>query len=83
MTTMPNLTLKNVPEELLVRLRAQAESNRRSLNSEILVVLETALSPHKPDVDTMLDAVDAIHATHAVEPMTPAEVRRAIRRGRV
>ena len=83
MTTMPNLTLENVPEELLVRLRAQAESDRRSLNSEILVVLETALSPHKPDVDTMLDAVDAIHATHAVEPMTLTEVRRAIRRGRV
>jgi hypothetical protein len=33
MTTMPNLTLENVPEELLVRLRAHAESNRRSLNS--------------------------------------------------
>jgi plasmid stability protein len=58
MTIMPNLTLKNVPEELLVRLRAQAESNRRSVNSEILVLLDAA---------------------HAVEPMTTAEVRRAIR----
>ena len=80
---MPNLTLKNVPEELLVRLRAQAEGNRRSLNSEILVVLDAALAPHKPDVDTMFDAVDAIHAMHDLEPMTPAEVRRAIRRGRL
>ncbi|HKK71322.1 MAG TPA: Arc family DNA-binding protein [Candidatus Krumholzibacteria bacterium] len=83
MTTMPNLTLKNVPEELLVRLRTQAESNRRSLNSEILVLLDAALAPHKPDVDAMLEAVDALHATHAVEPMTPAEIRRAIRRGRL
>lgn len=83
MTIMPNLTLKNIPEELLDRLRTQAESNRRSLNSEILVLLDAALAPHKPDVDSMLDAVDAIHATHAVEPMSPAEVRRAIRRGRL
>lgn len=79
MTIMPNLTLKNVPEELLVRLRAQAESNRRSVNSEILVLLDAALAVRKPDVDAMLDAVDAIHAAHAVEPMTTAEVRRAIR----
>lgn len=83
MTIMPNLTLKNVPEDLLVRLRAQAESNRRSVNSEILVLLDAALTVRKPDVDTMLDAVDTLHRTHAVEPMTLAEVRRAIRRGRL
>jgi len=83
MTSMPNLTLKNVPEDLLVRLRARAEDNRRSLNSEVLVLLDAALTPRKPDLDTMLTAVDAIHAAHAVEPLTPAEVRRAIRRGRL
>ena len=83
MTIMPNLTLKNVPEDLLVRLRAQAESNRRSVNSEILVLLDAALAARKPDVDAMLDAVDVLHAIHAIAPMTPAQVRRAIQRGRL
>ena len=83
MTIMPNLTLKNVPEDLLIRLRAQAESNRRSVNSEILVLLDAALAARKPDVDAMLDAVDVLHAIHAIEPMTPAQVRRAIQRGRL
>lgn len=83
MKLMPNLTLKNVPEDLLTRLRAQAEANRRSLNSEVLVLLDAALAPRKPDVDVMLGAVDALHDAHAVEPMTPAQVRRAIRSGRL
>ena len=37
---MLNLTLKNIPSELHVRLKARAESNRRSLNREILALLE-------------------------------------------
>ena len=37
---MPTLTLKNIPDDLHARLKASAERNRRSLNSEILVRLE-------------------------------------------
>ena len=41
---MPTLTLKNLPPELHARLKALAEGNRRSLNSEILVQLEMAVA---------------------------------------
>jgi len=41
---MTTLTLKNIPEELHARLKESAEKNRRSLNSEILVRLESALA---------------------------------------
>jgi len=34
---MPTLTLKNIPADLHARLKASAEQNRLSLNSEILV----------------------------------------------
>jgi plasmid stability protein len=37
---MPTLTLKNIPADLHARLKASAERNRRSLNSEILARLE-------------------------------------------
>ena len=37
---MPTLTLKNIPDGLHARLKASAERNRRSLNSEILFRLE-------------------------------------------
>lgn len=47
---MPNLTLKNVPVTLHKRLKARAESNRRSLNGEILALLEAQLEAPALDV---------------------------------
>lgn len=37
------LTLKNIPDELYQSLKASAEANRRSLNSEAIVCLESVL----------------------------------------
>ena len=37
---MPSFTLKNIPEALMVALRARAKHERRSLNSQILHELE-------------------------------------------
>ena len=39
------LTLKNIPDEVYQRLKASAESHRRSLNSEAIVCLESVLLP--------------------------------------
>jgi plasmid stability protein len=47
---MLNLTLKNIPADLHQRLKARAESNRRSLNREILAVLESLLDAPSVDV---------------------------------
>ena len=41
------LTLKNIPDEVYMRLRAAAKAHRRSLNSEAIVCLEAALLPSK------------------------------------
>lgn len=38
---MVTLTVKNIPDELHERLKLNAERNRRSLNSEILVILQS------------------------------------------
>jgi plasmid stability protein len=40
---MASLTLKNIPDPLIERLRERAESDRRSLTQEILFLLEEAL----------------------------------------
>lgn len=39
------LTLKNIPDAVYERLKASAESHRRSLNSEAIVCLESVLLP--------------------------------------
>ena len=41
---MATLTLKNLPDELHALLKQSAERNRRSLNSEVLVRLESAFT---------------------------------------
>ncbi len=39
------LTLKNIPDAVYARLKSTAARHRRSLNSEAIVCLETALAP--------------------------------------
>jgi plasmid stability protein len=53
-----NLTLKNIPVELHARLKASAEANRRSLNREILALLEARLEAPVADVAAELRALE-------------------------
>jgi plasmid stability protein len=41
---MPSITIRNIPEDLMERIRALSRKERRSINSEILVLLEKALA---------------------------------------
>lgn len=43
-----NLSVKNVPDALADRLRARAERNRRSLQRELLSILEAAVDARAP-----------------------------------
>jgi plasmid stability protein len=52
---MAALTLKNIPEELLEKLRIRAEQDRRSLTQEILYILEQAVVSGKADPYPSLD----------------------------
>jgi plasmid stability protein len=57
---MSALTLKSIPPELLQRLRERAVRDRRSLNREVLVLLEQALAASPATVEDRVRAqVDA------------------------
>jgi plasmid stability protein len=43
-----NLSVKNVPDALAERLRTRAERNRRSLQRELLSILEAAVDERAP-----------------------------------
>ena len=51
---MATVTIKNIPDELYKRLKAVAEINRRSINSEIIMCIENAVTSQKIDLDEML-----------------------------
>lgn len=53
---MSSLTIKNIPDDLLERLRAKAANDRRSLTKEVIHLLETALATGSADADQALRA---------------------------
>ncbi|MDP2751550.1 MAG: Arc family DNA-binding protein [Rhodocyclaceae bacterium] len=63
---MPNLSIKDVPEALAEKIRQRAVNNHRSLQGELMALLEGAgnESPHAP---SMLMTAEPI-ANYAVSP---------------
>ena len=39
-----NLTIRNIPENIIKKIRVLSESEKRSINSEILLIIEKGLS---------------------------------------
>lgn len=77
---MLTLTLKNIPQDLHLRLKTSAEKNRRSLNSEILTRLESDFAA--PSIDPEIHA-GRLHAFTARLPRTEhKKVDRYKRQGR-
>lgn len=54
---MPSFTLKNVPAEIIDRLRQQAARNGRSANGEAIACLRAVLMAQPVDVEAFLARV--------------------------
>ena len=70
---MASLTLKNIPDELLQRLRARAERERRSLTGEILHLLETAV-PEPIDRRRLLEEVREVQQRYGLKAGMPEQI---------
>ena len=80
---MAVLTIRNVPDEVYGRLRAQAEASRRSINSEAIECLRFALAPRiDRDVNTLVLRARAVHERMRGPYLTNAQITEAKRRGR-
>jgi plasmid stability protein len=81
---MATLTLKNLPDTVLERLRRQAERQNRSVNREAIVILEAAVQPATPvDTNARLAQIQRVRVTPRGGPVTAAYVSRAKREGRL
>ena len=58
---MPTITLKNVPEALHQRLRLSADRHHRSLNKEIISLLETGLGGEGNNAEELFSELNALH----------------------
>lgn len=59
---MATVTVKDLPEKLHRQLKARALRHRRSLNSEIISVLEAATTSQKIDCDGLLARAAALRS---------------------
>jgi len=78
---MATLSIKNVPEALVKRLKSQATTNRRSLNLEVIAVLESATRSMPIDVEAELARVRAVRIK-LKRPVSDEYINRAKRWGR-
>ena len=72
-----NLSIKNAPDEVVAKLRKRAERHHRSLQGELMAILEEAVtSPEPLTPDAVLEKVRRLGLR------TPAEAVRMIRADR-
>ena len=74
---MATLTLQDVPDELHLRLKAEAERSGRSVDQYALTILERALKPAVPVAPARMPTPIV-----PLRPITEEEISAAIREGR-
>ena len=72
-----NLSIKNAPDEIIVRLRRRAARHRRSLSSEVLAIVEEAVRD-----EGALSPAEALAEIRRLGLQTPAEAADIIRADR-
>lgn len=77
-----SVTLKGVPDDIYERVKASAEANHRSLNSEVIACLEAVLMPKRVPATQHLAAIRAIRARLPETGFDHDEIDRIKRQGR-
>jgi len=72
-----NLSIKNVPDSVAKRLRARAAKNHRSLQGELVAILEESLRS-----DRRMSPMDLLSAVRSLGLKTPAESAKMTRKDR-
>jgi len=57
---MATLTIKNIPLDVYERLKHRAKANRRSINQEVIAIIERALETPPIDVDSTVERTQKI-----------------------
>ncbi len=72
-----NLSIKNAPDDVVRRLKARAQRNHRSLQGELLAIIEAAVETRHP-----LAPDEVLAEIKRLKLRTPAESAAIIRRDR-
>ena len=79
---MASLTIKGIPPELLEQLRTRAARHRRSLNSEILYLLESSVGRQPIDAEAVLTRIRRLRERTRLPALDEETLAQAIDEGR-
>lgn len=79
---MATLTIKNIPDPLVRKLKARAARHRRSLNHEVIACLETAARAVPVDPEALLARARAVRRAPLGLRLTDRAVNRLKAYGR-
>ncbi len=79
---MVTVTIKNIPEEVYERIKTQSKVNHRSINGEILSILEQAISLPPIDVQATLERARKVRELTSHYTVTASEIEKMINEGR-
>jgi antitoxin FitA len=77
-----SITLKNIPDDIYLRLKSTAEANRRSLNSEAIVCLEAILRKPKVSPAERLARIQMLTSKLDPNKFVAKDIDKAKREGR-
>jgi plasmid stability protein len=80
---MATITVKNIPDDFYDRLKAVAEINRRSINREIIVCIEHAVTSRRINRDEMLENARRLRQLTVGRPISDEEFNQAKSEGRL
>ena len=79
---MPTITVKNIPVEIYQRLKQRAETNRRSLNSEIIACIELAVISQPLDPQAFIQRARSLREKNQGTILTDEAFSQAKHEGR-
>ena len=79
---MPAFTVKNIPDKLYDHLKASAQIHRRSINSELIHCLETALMPGRAKTEDVLAAARTLRSQVRAKRISARDITTAKNEGR-
>lgn len=79
---MASITVKNIPEDIYERLKQSAKANRRSINSEIIIIIEDAVKSRKIAPEVLLVRARQLREKTADYTITDDEFTLAKQAGR-
>ncbi len=80
---MTTTTIRNIPESIYEKVKERAIANKRSVNSEIILILESAVNEQSLNVEENLARIRKFRAeTAGKSSLTESQITVARREGR-